>query len=127
MLKLTIAACILAAGPATVYAQAPKEAVSVDLLITGGTIVTMDVDRRIIENGEIAVRGDTIIGVGQAPLFPKGIIARQRIDAGGKLLLPGFINGHTHVPMTLFRGLHDDVTLDDWLRKHLSCRSEERY
>jgi len=119
LLKLTIAICILAASAATVYAQVPKEAVSVDLLITGGTIVTMDGDRRIIENGEIAMRGDTIVGVGQAPLFPKGVLARQKIDAGGKLLLPGFINGHTHVPMTLFRGLHDDVTLDDWLRKYI--------
>ena len=119
MLKLTIAAGILAATTTTVYAQVPKEAISVDLLVTGGTIVTMDGDRRIIENGEIAVRGDTIVGVGQAPLFPKGVIAKQKIDAGGKLLLPGFINGHTHVPMTLFRGLHDDVTLDDWLRKYI--------
>jgi len=119
LLKLTIAAGILAATTTTVYAQVPKEAISVDLLVTGGTIVTMDGDRRIIENGEIAVRGDTIVGVGQAPLFPKGVIAKQKIDAGGKLLLPGFINGHTHVPMTLFRGLHDDVTLDDWLRKYI--------
>jgi len=119
LLKLTIAAGILAATTTTVYAQVPKEAISVDLLVTGGTIVTMDGDRRIIENGEIAVRGDTIVGVGQAPLFPKGVIAKQKIDAGGKLLMPGFINGHTHVPMTLFRGLHDDVTLDDWLRKYI--------
>jgi 5-methylthioadenosine/S-adenosylhomocysteine deaminase len=119
LLKLTIAICILAASAATVYAQAPKEAVSVDLLITGGTVVTMDGDRRVIENGEIAMRGDTIVGVGQAPLFPNGVIARQKIDAAGRLLLPGFINGHTHVPMTLFRGLHDDVTLDDWLRKYI--------
>jgi 5-methylthioadenosine/S-adenosylhomocysteine deaminase len=42
-----------------------------------------------------------------------------KIDARGKLVMPGFINGHTHVPMTLFRGLHDDVTLDDWLRKYI--------
>ena len=41
------------------------------------------------------------------------------IDARGHLVLPGFINGHTHVPMTLFRGLHDDVTLNDWLYKYI--------
>lgn len=98
---------------------ATKQAVSVDLLVTGGTIVTMDPGRRIIENGEIAVRGDLIIAVGPAPLFPKGILASEKIDARGKLILPGFINGHTHVPMTLFRGIHDDVTLDDWLRKYI--------
>jgi 5-methylthioadenosine/S-adenosylhomocysteine deaminase len=118
--KLFVAAWVLAMSAASAIGQeSAKQAVSVDLLISGATIITMDGERRIIENGEIAVLGDSIIGVGPAPLFPKGAIAKQRIDAGGKLLLPGFINGHTHVPMTLFRGLHDDVTLDDWLRKYI--------
>ncbi len=107
---------------ASLNAQMPaKEAASVDLLVTGGTIVTMDVDRRVIENGFIAVRGDTIIAMGPnaALTFPKGVMAGQTIDAKGKLILPGFINGHTHVPMVLMRGLIDDVTLDDWLRKYI--------
>ena len=118
--KLFVAAWVLAMSAASAIGQeSAKQAVSVDLFISGATIITMDGERHIIENGEIAVLGDSIIGVGPAPLFPKGAIAKQRIDAGGKLLLPGFINGHTHVPMTLFRGLHDDVTLDDWLRKYI--------
>jgi len=118
--KLFVAAWLLAMSAASAIGQeSAKQAVSVDLFISGATIITMDGERRIIENGEIAVLGDSIIGVGPAPLFPKGVIAKQRIDARGKLLLPGFINGHTHVPMTLFRGLHDDVTLDDWLRKYI--------
>jgi 5-methylthioadenosine/S-adenosylhomocysteine deaminase len=102
------------------FAQSPsKEAVSVDLLISGGTLVTMDPNRRVLENGEIAFRGDSILAVGPAPLFPKGVIAKQKIDARGKLVLPGFINGHTHVPMTLLRGLKDDVTLDVWLKDYI--------
>jgi 5-methylthioadenosine/S-adenosylhomocysteine deaminase len=102
------------------FAQAPaKQAVNVDLLVTNGTIVTMDGERRIIEHGQIAVRGDSIYAVGDGQLFVKGVIAKQTIDAKGALILPGFINGHTHVPMTLLRGLHDDVTLDDWLRKYI--------
>ena len=112
---------VLAAKP-SLDAQTPaKEAVSVDLLITGGTIVTMDADRRVIENGVIAVSGDTIIAIGPKDFsfFPKGILAKQTMDAKGKLILPGFINGHTHVPMVLMRGLIDDVTLDDWLRKYI--------
>jgi 5-methylthioadenosine/S-adenosylhomocysteine deaminase len=104
-------------------AQAEKQATGFDLLIRNGTIVTMDGDRRIIEDGVIGVRGDAITFVGtQSDLvlqFPKGVLAKQTLDAKGKLVLPGFINGHTHVPMTLFRGLHDDVTLDDWLRKYI--------
>jgi len=98
-----------------------KPANFVDLLITGGTVVTMDADRRIIENGYVIVKGDTIIAIGEGlPRMPNGpIFTKQTIDAKGALILPGFINGHTHVPMTLLRGLHDDVTLDDWLRKYI--------
>jgi 5-methylthioadenosine/S-adenosylhomocysteine deaminase len=108
----------------TAQAQAPqKQAVGYDLLITNATLVTMDPQRRIIESGVIGVRGDTIVLVGSAADLlhqaPKGHQARQTIDAHGALVLPGFINGHTHVPMTLFRGLRDDVTLDDWLHKYI--------
>jgi 5-methylthioadenosine/S-adenosylhomocysteine deaminase len=120
----SLAAVLALLSAATSFAQAPsKEAVGFDLLVTNGTIVTMDADRRIIENGVVAVRGDSIVFVGtQSELRSfamKGVTARQTIDAKGKLVLPGFINGHTHVPMTLFRGLHDDVTLDEWLRKYI--------
>ena len=55
----------------------------------------------------------------RAPTLKPEYSAAQTIDAKGKLILPGFINGHTHVPMTLFRGLHDDVTLNDWLYKYI--------
>jgi 5-methylthioadenosine/S-adenosylhomocysteine deaminase len=120
----SLVAVLALLSAATSFAQAPaKEAVGFDLLVTNGTIVTMDADRRIIENGVVAVRGDSIVFVGtQSELLAramKGVTARQTIDAKGKLVLPGFINGHTHVPMTLFRGLHDDVTLDEWLRKYI--------
>jgi 5-methylthioadenosine/S-adenosylhomocysteine deaminase len=112
--------CFLLVRPAASFGQdVPKQAVGVDLLITNATIVTMDSERRIIEHGQIAVRGDTIYAIGDGLLFPKGVQAKQTIDAKGALVLPGFINGHTHVPMTLLRGLHDDVTLDDWLRKYI--------
>lgn len=101
--------------------QAQKQAVSYDLLITNGTIVTMDPSRDVIENGVIGIRGDSIVLVGPASELlrqaPKGHIAKQTIDAHGALILPGFVNGHTHAPMTLLRGLCNDVVLDDWLRK----------
>jgi len=91
----------------------------VDLLINGGTIVTMDGDRLILEDGALVVKGDVISAIGFRSDLEKKYIADQTIDARGKLVLPGFINGHTHVPMTLFRGLHDDVTLDEWLHKYI--------
>lgn len=91
------------------------------MLVTGATIISMDPDRHVIENGFLAVRGDEIVAIGQsaAVRYPKGIIAKTRIDASGKLIIPGLINGHTHIPMTLMRGLKDDVVLDDWLYKFI--------
>jgi 5-methylthioadenosine/S-adenosylhomocysteine deaminase len=93
-----------------------------DLVVAGGTVVTMDGARRVIENGIVAVKGDTIVAV--EPMTPEAkdkymYTAVQLIDAKGKLVIPGLINGHTHIPMVLMRGLKDDVVLDDWLRKFI--------
>ena len=102
---------------------AEKQPLSFDLLVTNATIVTMDAARRVIEDGIIGLRGDSLAFVGTSAEFrmqtPKGVAVKQTIDAKGKLILPGLINGHTHVPMVLMRGLIDDVTLDDWLRKYI--------
>ena len=102
---------------ALLSAQTHKE--KADLLISGGTVVTMDASRAILEDGAVAVKGDTIVAVGPRSELEARYAAKQTIDARGGLVLPGFINGHTHVPMTLFRGLHDDVTLNDWLYKYI--------
>src|SRR5207245_566478 len=116
----------LSGGTLAAFAQGPpKQAVNFDLLVTNARIVTMDTDRRVLEDAVIAVKGDTITFVGKledlrAEIGLKlGIASTKTIDARGKLVVPGFINGHTHAAMTLFRGLHDDVTLDDWLRKYI--------
>jgi 5-methylthioadenosine/S-adenosylhomocysteine deaminase len=90
-----------------------------DLLVTGGMVVTMDGTRTILNEGAIAVKGDTILAIGPSAEVEARYSATDKLDAEGKLILPGFINGHTHVPMTLFRGLHDDVTLNDWLYKYI--------
>src|SRR6202521_2271183 len=97
--------------------QATKE--EVDLIVTGGTVVTMDGPRTIYDDGAIVVKGDTIIAVGPRTDLEAKYRGGQTLDARGRLVLPGFINGHTHVPMTLLRGLHDDVTLNDWLYKYI--------
>ena len=102
---------------ASLLSQTTKE--KVDLIVTGGTIVTMNGMRAIYDDGMLAVKGDTIVATGPRSELEAKYLASQTIDARGKLVLPGFINGHTHVPMTLFRGLHDDVTLNDWLYKYI--------
>jgi len=107
--------------PQPVMAQS-QEASSFDLVVTNATIVTMNAARDVIDNGVVAVNGDTIAFIGTAADFQAGAkraVARQTIDAKGKLIMPGLINGHTHIPMVLMRGLIDDVTLDDWLRKYI--------
>src|SRR6266704_1422557 len=90
-----------------------------DLIIAGGTVITMDGARTIYDDGAVVVRGDTIVAVGPRAEVEAKYTGAQTIDAKNKLILPGFINGHTHVPMTLFRGIHDDVTLNDWLYKYI--------
>src|SRR6267143_1535415 len=97
---------------ACLHAQNAKKE-KADMLVAGGTVVTMNAERRIIEDGAVAVKGDAIVAVGSRANIEAKYAATQTINAGGKLVLPGFINGHTHVPMTLLRGLRDDVTLDD--------------
>jgi 5-methylthioadenosine/S-adenosylhomocysteine deaminase len=99
------------------YGQSTKE--RADTIVTGGIVVTMDSDRHIYEDGAVVVKGDTIVAVGPRADLEARYEPGQTIDARNKLVLPGFINGHTHVPMTLFRGLHDDVTLSDWLYKYI--------
>jgi 5-methylthioadenosine/S-adenosylhomocysteine deaminase len=90
-----------------------------DLLVTGGFVVTMGGQRAILDDGAVAITGDTIVAVGPRTEIETKYDAKQTIDAKNSLVLPGFINGHTHVPMTLFRGIHDDVTLNDWLYKYI--------
>jgi 5-methylthioadenosine/S-adenosylhomocysteine deaminase len=102
---------------AAAFGQTNRE--SVDLIISGGTVVTMDAKRAIYEDGSVAVKGDSIVAVGRRDEIESRYKGLQTIDAKGRLVLPGFVNGHTHVPMTLFRGLHDDVTLNDWLYKYI--------
>ena len=92
---------------------------SVDLLVLGGTIVTMNNARDVIEDGGLAVRGGRIVAIGPRAQIESRYTARQKINSVGKLITPGLINGHTHIPMVLFRGLADDLDLQDWLTKYI--------
>src|SRR5271170_209013 len=101
----------------TVFPVSAKE--KADLLVTGGTVVTMDAQKRVIEDGAVAVRGDTIIAVGPRAEIEAQFDAARIIDARGTLILPGLINGHAHAAMSLFRGIADDLALDEWLQKYI--------
>lgn len=106
--------------PASAQRGAVSTANGIDLLITGGAVVTMDGEQRVFDNGFVAIRGERIIDLGDAAqLKAKGYRAKQTIDARGKVVLPGLINTHTHIPMVLFRGIADDLNLQDWLTKYI--------
>jgi 5-methylthioadenosine/S-adenosylhomocysteine deaminase len=84
-----------------------------DLLIAGGTLVTMDDEYRVVEGGALAVEGGRIVSVlDRGALFPQ---AEETLDASGMLVIPGLVNTHGHVPMSLLRGLADDRKLMEWL------------
>ncbi len=91
----------------------------VDLLVLNGTLVTMDKGRRVIEDAGVAIAGGRIVAVGTRSEIVRMYEAPERVDATGKIIIPGLINGHTHIPMTLFRGLADDLDLQDWLTKFI--------
>jgi 5-methylthioadenosine/S-adenosylhomocysteine deaminase len=118
-LLLTIALLItmIPTPPADVAAQNRREAV--DLLVVGGTIVTMDQTRRIIDDGAIAISKGRIVAIGPRAEIERAYTSRQRVSGAGKVLTPGLINGHTHIPMVLFRGLADDIDLQEWLTKYI--------
>lgn len=81
--------------------------------------MTMDAQRRVIEDGAVAVAGGRIVAVGTRAEVSRRFTAREVIDARGAAVIPGLINGHTHIPMALFRGIADDLDLNEWLTKYI--------
>ena len=90
-----------------------------DLIFSARYVVTMSGQRRIIENGAIAVRGERIVAVGTRAEIDRNWQPARRIDRPNGLLAPGLINTHTHAAMSLFRGIADDLKLQDWLNNFI--------
>jgi 5-methylthioadenosine/S-adenosylhomocysteine deaminase len=84
-----------------------------DILVTGGTVVTMAGPN--IESGSVAIRDGEIVAVGPSSEVDRRFDAKTVIRAGGHAVVPGFVNAHGHAPMVLFRGIADDRDLMDWL------------
>ncbi len=101
-----LAAAIVCAAPA-------------DWVLSARYVVTMDAQRRVIENGAVAIVGDHIADVGPREAIDKAWQPKQRLDRPDAILTPGLINSHTHAPMSLFRGIADDLKLQEWLEKYI--------
>ncbi|MBN8730932.1 MAG: amidohydrolase family protein [Acidobacteria bacterium] len=79
----------------------------------------MDPSRAILENGAVAIKGDAILAVGPRAELLKRFTPKQTLHRPDAILLPGLINTHTHAPMSLFRGIADDMRLQEWLEKFI--------
>ena len=92
---------------------------SVDWIWSARYVITEDAQRRVIPNGAVAVRGAAIVAVGTKAEIDGQYQAKQRLDRPDAILAPGLINTHTHAAMSLFRGIADDLKLQDWLEKFI--------
>jgi len=90
-----------------------------DIIITNAFVVTVDDDGNIYKNGTIIIKDDEIIDIGNTEDIFAKYTAKEIIDAEGKIVMPGFVNSHTHMGMTVFRGLADDLYLKDWLTNYI--------
>lgn len=91
-----------------------------DLLLDGGIVIALDDDRRVIDDGAVAIQGDRIVAVGEsAALAAYRPNASRIVDCTGKVVLPGLTDGHTHLFQTLGRGMGDGLSLVPWLRRFM--------
>lgn len=98
---------------------------SVDKILSGGLVLTMNGPMDLFPEGAVAVRGDSIVAVGPAKAISEAYTAAETIDCTGKIIMPGLVNTHTHVPMTLLRGIADDLRFDVWLLGYIMPTERE--
>jgi 5-methylthioadenosine/S-adenosylhomocysteine deaminase len=91
-----------------------------DIVITGGTLITMSAGMEIIEDSLVGIKDGIIVAAGKNTDRGCSILnTKETIDASGCIVMPGLVNTHTHIPMVCFRGMADDLPLMEWLSKHI--------
>lgn len=90
-----------------------------DLIVKGKYVLPMDESLAVIKDGAVVIENKKIVKVGLASELEKEFEAKEIIDAGNSIIMPGLINTHTHAAMSYFRGLADDLPLDEWLNNHI--------
>ena len=91
----------------------------VDLIILGGKVLLIDTKNSCLDNAAIAINEGNIIAIDQTENIARQYQARKTINAKDSLIMPGFVNCHTHAAMTCFRGIADDLELMDWLNNYI--------
>ena len=92
---------------------------TIDLIVYGDTLVTMDAAGRLIENGAVAIEDGVILAVDTATAIDAEYRAKQTLPGDRRIVMPGLVNGHSHAAMTLLRGVADDLALMDWLNNYI--------
>ncbi len=119
-IRIAVLAVLLAAATTLLVMSLRGQAgTPITMLVSGGTVVTMNAANDVIVDGAIAIDHDKIVEVGPAAALAAKYQAAERVDVPGQVVLPGLINTHTHVPMVLYRGLADDLALMDWLQHYI--------
>jgi 5-methylthioadenosine/S-adenosylhomocysteine deaminase len=114
--KSAVVIVVVTMSAVALLAQTARQ---VSLVITNGIVVTVANGNRIITPGAVAIDGSDIVAVDAAENVRRQFRGRQTIDATGQVVMPGLVNTHTHAPMVLYRGLADDMALDQWLTKYI--------
>jgi 5-methylthioadenosine/S-adenosylhomocysteine deaminase len=97
----------------------PLHAEPADAVWSARYVITMDAQQHMIENGAVAIRGERVVAVGAKSEIDRRFQPKQRLDRADAILAPGLINTHAHAPMSLFRGIADDMRLQYWLEKFI--------
>ncbi len=118
-LLLSLVVIITATGQVLATHAPARARTPASLIISGGTVITQDGSRRVIENGAVAVSKDKIVAVDTAAAIASRYSSTNVINARGQLIMPGLVNTHGHAAMVLFRGLGSDLALNDWLTKYI--------
>ncbi|MEL6649387.1 MAG: amidohydrolase [Bacteroidota bacterium] len=99
--------------------QPKAERTAVDIAIYNATILTMDSAKSVLPQATILIKADRIFKIGSDSLLRDTYQAKETLNAKGSIVMPGLINTHTHLPMSLLRGIADDLPLQQWLEQYI--------
>lgn len=127
LISLLISAALMACTPAetpgnSVTGSEPASASgmpTVDLIVEGEYIVTMDENQTIVKAGAVAIKDGLIVALASAADVNAQYTATEHVAGDNRIVMPGLINGHSHAAMTLLRGVADDLALMDWLNNYI--------
>ena len=96
-----------------------KQKEKADIIISNGAVLTVNNNDEIINNGAVVIKKNIIIDLGKSFDIKNKYKTEKEIDAKSGVIMPGIVNAHTHLAMSIFRGLADNLPLDKWLMEHV--------